>query len=97
MLLKIRSSNIRYWSYQKRVVFYSRNIANRREEARILTFDEELLMTFTRIRLKSLETDLANGFDISAATVSSITTTLIKYIASQFKSLIFALPQKKFQ
>ena len=96
MLSKSHSSNIRYWSYQKRVVFYSRNIANRRAEARILTFDEELMMTFMRIRLGLLETYLADRFDVSIATVSRIITTLIKYVACQFKSIIFALPQEKF-
>ena len=75
MLLKNHSSNIRYWNYQKRVVFYSRNIANRRAEATILTFDEELLMTFKRIRFGLLEIDLADRFDIFIETVSRITTT----------------------
>ena len=50
--------------------------------------DDELLMTFMKLRLGLLVIDLSQRFGVSATTVSRITTTFIKFIAIEFRNLI---------
>ena len=94
-MLKKKSEDIRYWAGPHRVAVVSNKFASRQHfmPFRSLNFEGELLMTFMRLRLGLMVIDLADRFGISIATVTRI-TTLIKFIAIQFSSLIFTVPQE---
>ena len=85
-VLQKHSHGIRYWTNPKRAAVFGSKVRRRIHKAnRVLTFKDKLLMTFMRLRLGLLETDLAVPFVVSPATVSRITTTLTKFIANCFR------------
>ena len=81
--LKKKSFNIRYWTGPSQWLASESSggsLLGRDEAKRSLSFEDEVLMTFMRIKLGLLEQDLAQRFGVSQLTVSRITITLIKFI-----------------
>ena len=62
--------------------------------ARALQPIDELFLTLVRLRLSSLEQDLAHRFNISIATVSRICVTWIRFLKQQLKPLITWPPRE---
>lgn len=90
---KAEENKIRYWDSmkKKRKTFYSFKVNPYYRKLRI---EDEFTMVFMRIRLGLLIGDLGERFGVSSSTVSRITTTFIKFMASEFSSLIFS-PDKE--
>ena len=90
-VLMAKSSGICYWAGPTRwLAAEAANTAllDRDDAKRSLAFEDEVLLTFMKIKLELLEQDLTQRFGISTSTVSGITFTLIKFIAYHMSSLI---------
>ena len=91
-VLTTKCNDIQYWAGPSR--WLAKETASivqlgRDDAKRSLSFEDEILMTFMRIKLGLLEQDLAQRFGISASTVSRITITLIKFLCYHLSSLIY--------
>jgi len=93
-LLRVKAERLRYWRGSKRARHTAYHRRYRRTPkkcgpVRILSCQDEFTLTLMKLRLGLTNDFLANIWNISAATCSSILNTWIKFLAKQLKCLVF--------
>lgn len=93
--LKQKASNMHYWRGLKETVLDDDSPAKvTRSGRRIMTLEQEFLLTMMRIRTGIFQQDLAFRFGISEALVSRIFTTWIKLMQAELSWLMDHSPFK---
>ena len=89
--LKPKAANMLYWRGLKETISSDDSPAKvARSGRRVITLEQEFLLTMMRIRIASFQQDLAFRFGISEALVSRIFTTWIKLIRERRCALAHA-------
>ena len=87
--LKPKAANMHYWRGLKESISNDDSPAKiARSGRRVMTLEQEFLLTMIRIRIASFQQDLAFRFGISEALVSRIFTTWIKLMKVELSWLI---------
>ena len=94
-LLKKKAPKIKYWQGPKKYSSQnSRNFSSTPKKSgprRLLSVKDELILTLMKLRLGSLNADLAVRFQISETTVSKVINSWFRFLAKELKCLIYNL------
>jgi hypothetical protein len=88
-----------YWHGPSKQKVVSKKTKNRSTPTKIgrnraLSSKDEFILTLMKLRLGSINADLADRFGISATTVSKIINTWVRFLAEEFKFLIHNPPKE---
>ena len=92
-LLSKKAPKIKYWQGPKKHLSTNpRNFSSTPKTSgpsRLMSVKDELVMTLMRLRLGSLNADLAVRFGVSKTTVSKVINTWVRFLAKELKCLIY--------
>ena len=94
-LLEKKAPKIKYWQGPKKYSSQNRrNFSSTPKKSgprRLLSVKDELILTLMKLRLGSLNADLAVRFQISETTVSKVINSWFRFLAKELKCLIYNL------
>ena len=92
-LLSKKAPKIKYWQGPKKHLSTNpRNFSSTPKKSgpsRLMSVKDELVMTLMKLRLGSLNADLAVRFGVSETTVSKVINTWVRFLAKELKCLIY--------
>lgn len=95
-LIEKKAPKLSYWKGPAKHNLKGRKFSSTPQKSgprRKLSAKDEFIMTLMKLRLGSLNADLALRFGVSETTVSKVINTWVRFLAKEFKCMIFNPPK----